>query len=176
MFVAADIFWIIRSRRTGASTITAPINGLPMKVEEAGMPMSGVEAPIYTQQPNPGYNGYNGEMAPQAGHTGEPTQYQEPPAEQQMLQESYSGSQYSQVQTQSQSNQPQYSIQPVYPQEPQISPQCYHSPQGMYPPQSGAPVPQQTIPQQVGHLGAKDGDLAMRSPTEEAKTNNLHEI
>ena len=168
MFVATDIFWIVKSRRAGPSRVPAPINGPPMKVEEAGMPMSGLEAPSYTQQPNPGYNN---QMAPQAGYTGESMQYQEPSSEQQMLQESYSGSQYSQGQTQSQSNQPQYPIQPLYPQGQQVPPQSYQPPQGTYPPQNGAPVPQQ-----AGHLGARDGVLAMGSPTEEAKRNDLHHV
>ena len=139
-----------------------------MKTEEAGMPMSGGGAPIYTQQPNPGYNS---QMAPQAGYTGEPMQHQGGSSEQQMLQESYPGSQYSQGQTQSYSNQPQYPIQTVYPQGQQVPSQSYPSPQGKYPPQNGAPVPQQ-----ASHFGPQNGVLEMPSPTEEAKMNDPHHV
>lgn len=132
------------------------------------MSMSGEGAPMYTQQPNPGYNG---QMAPQANYTGEPMQFQGGPSEQQMLQESYTGSQYSQGQNQSHSNQPQYPIQTVYSQGQQVPSQSYPSPQGEYPPQNGAPVPQQ-----ASHLVPQDGVLEMRSPTEEAKLNDLHHV
>ena len=153
-------------RRTVPSTVPAPTNVPPMKNEEAGMPMSGEGAPIHTQQPNPGYNG---QTAPQAGYTGESMQYQGGTSEQQMLQESYSGSQYSQGQTQSHSNQPQYPIQAAYPQGQQVPPQSHPSPQGSYAPQYGG-----AVPQQVSHLGPRDGGLEIRSPTEEPKTNDPH--
>ena len=131
------------------------------------MPMSGVGAPVYTQQPN---LGYDSRMAPQAGHTGEPMQYQGEPSEQQMFQRSYSGSQNSPGQTQSHSNQPQYPIQTVHPQGQQVQSQFYPSPQEKYPLQNVAPVPQQ-----ASHLGPQDGVLEMRSPSEEAKMNDpLH--
>ena len=130
------------------------------------MPVSGVEAPIYTQQPNPGYNS---QMAPQAGPTGEPMQHQGGPSEQQMLQESYFGSQYSQNQTQSHSNQPQYPTQTVYAQGQQVPSQLNPSPQVKHPQQYGGPVSQQ-----ASHLGPQGGVLAMQSPTEEPKMNEPH--
>ena len=130
--------------------------------------MSGVGAPNYTQQPNPGYNS---QIAPQAGYTGEPMQNQGTPFEQQMFQESYSGSQYSQGQPQSHSNQPQYPVQTVYPQGQQVPSQSYPWPQGEYSPQNGAPVPQQ-----ASHLGPQDGVLELRSPAEEAKGNDPHRL
>ena len=153
-------------RKTGPSTVTDPIDGPPMKIEEAGMPVSGVGAPNYTQQPNPGYNSH---MAPQAGYTGEPIQFQGGSSEQQMLQESYSGSQYSQSQTQSHLSQPQYPIKTVYPQGQQIPSESDPSPQVKYPPQYGGPVSQQ-----ASDIGPQGGVLAMRSPTEEPQMNDPH--
>ena len=137
-----------------------------MKSEEAGMPMSGVEAPIYTQQPNPGYNS---QMAPQAGPTGEPMQHQGGPSEPHMLQESYYVSQYSQGQTQSHSNQPQYPTETVYAQGQHVPSHSGPSPQMNHPPQYGGPVSPQ-----ASELEPQGGVLAMRSPTEEPKMNGSH--
>ena len=134
-----------------------------MKNEEAGISMSGEGAPMYTQQPNPGYNG---QMAPQTSSTSEPMHFHGGSSEQQMLRDSYTGSQYSQGQDQSHSNPPHYPIQNVYSQGQQVPSQPYPSPQGKHenPTQNGAQVPQQ-----ASHLVPQDGVLEMRSPTEEAK-------
>lgn len=128
-----------------------------MKTQEAGMPLGGVGAPTYTQQPP---SEYNNQMAPQGGYTGQPMQHQgggQP--YQPMAQEPYPGGQYPQ-------NQPQYPNQPSYPQGQQVPMQSYPSPQGEYPPQYGSPGPQQ-----ASYPEPREGVSEMHSPTEGSKMN-----
>lgn len=138
------------------------MNGPPMKNEEAGMPMGGVGAPAYTQQPSP--ENYS-QTTPQGGFSGQPMMQNQggPP------QEPYSGSPYPQGQTQHLPNQPQYTNQTPYPQGQQVSSQSYPSPQGEHPPQYGGQVPQQ-----ASYAGPRDGVSEMHSPTEVTKMSDPH--
>ncbi|CAD6580762.1 MAG: hypothetical protein ASARMPRED_000320 [Alectoria sarmentosa] len=158
VFIAADFFWIINSRRSGTTTASAPTIGAPMNNEEAGMPVGGGGAPIYT--PKPGSE-YNNQLDPRGAYTGQSTQSQGGSPQQPMSQEPYSGGQYSQGQA-------QYSSQTSYPQDQQIPLQTYPSPQGEYPPQYGGPVPQQT-----SYPEPPNGVSEMHSPTEVSKTNHV---
>lgn len=126
-----------------------------MKYEEAGMPMGGVQAPTYTQQPDPNYNN---QMPSQGVYTstGPPLQNQ---VQQSVPQEPYPGGQPQPLQ-----NQPQYPNYTSYPQEGQVSSQSYPSPQGEYPPQYAGSVPQQT-----SYPEPRDGVAEMHSPTEGLK-------
>ena len=151
------MFWIIKSRRSGTNAGTAPTSGAPMKNEEAGMPLGGVGAPTYTQQPP---SEYNNQMAPQNGYTCQPMQYQGGPPHQPMAQEPYPGGQYPQ-------NQPQYPNQTPYPQGQQAPMQSYLSPQGEYPPQYGSPGPQQ-----ASYPEPREGVSEMHSPIEGSKMND----
>lgn len=145
--------------------------GAPTKNEEAGMPLGGVGAPTYSQQPGAEYNNH---MAPQGGYTGQPMQTQGGPPQQPMAQEQYSGEQYSGGQYfggQYPQGQPQYPNQASYPQGQQVPMQNYPSPQGEYPPQYGG-----SIPHQASYPEPRDGVSEMHSPTEVTKMNGPHQV
>ena len=162
MFLAADIFWIIKSRRSGTATTSAPTNNAPIKNEEAGMPPGGAGAPAYTQQPG---SGYNDQMAPQGGYTGQPMmQSQVGSPQQSMPPDPYSAGQYPQ-------GQPQYPSQASYPQGQHVPLQTYPSPQGEYPPQYGS-----SVPQQASYPDPREGVSEMHSPTEPPTMNDPHHV
>lgn len=161
LFIAADIFWVLKSRRSGTATAPAPTIGAPMKNEEAGMSAGGGGAPTYTQEPG---SQYNYPMAPQGGYTGQPMQNQAGSPQQSMPQEAYSGGHYPQ-------GQPQYPSQTSYPQGQQVPLQTYPSPQGEYPPQYGG-----SAPQQASYPEPRDGVSEMHSPTEPPKMNDPYHI
>lgn len=163
LFIIADLFWIIKSRRSGTTTAPTPTHGAPTKNEEAGMPMGGVGAPTYAQQPG---SDYNNQMGPQGGYTGQPMQHHDVGQPQQsMAQEPYPAGQYHQ-------GQPQYPNQTSYPQgQQQVPMQSYPSPQGEYPPQYGGPVPQQ-----ASYAEPRDGVSEMHSPTEPTMMNGPHHV
>lgn len=131
-----------------------------MTNEGAGMPLGGVGAPTYTQQPAAEYNN---QLAAQGGYTGQPMQNHGGPPHQPMAQEPYPGGQYPQ-------SQPQYPHQNSYSQSQQVPMQSYPSPQGEYPPQYGGP------PQQASYPEPQEGVSEMHSPTEVTKTNDPYHI
>lgn len=157
LFIAADVFWILKSRRSGTTTTPSPIIGATMK-HEAGMPIpgGGGGAPTYTQQPG---SEYNNQMVPQGGYTGQSMQNQGG-----VPQEQYSGGQYPQ-------GQPQYPSQTSYDPGQNIPLQTYPPPQGEYPPQYRG-----SVPQQASYHEPREGVSEMHSPTEPPKTNGPHHV
>ena len=167
----------MKSRKTATTTASGPANSVPMKNEEAGMPMGGVGAPTYTQQPGPEYT--NNQAGPQGGYTAQPMQHQGGPPQLPVPQEQYPGSQYPQGQTQYPQAQAQHSPNPanypnptLYPQGEQApAAQSYPSPQSEHPPQYAG-----SAPQQASYPGPRDGVSEMHSPTETPQANNPHHV